>query len=147
MIKTSHHPKDVNKVERQIRVFVRDTTNKLPATNDRLHAEQAEDPIDAEVCDIQSKCLPQFRLYDSTTSTQSVSSGPISVGLSVLQKADHDPQYSTNRGDESRAPVLALLLVGQRLRRRDWEGSLSFAERAITNQSAPVTTCGGPHPI
>ena len=51
LIKTNHRPKHVDEVERQIRVLVRDTAKKLKATNNRLHAERAEDPIDEEVCD------------------------------------------------------------------------------------------------
>jgi len=111
LIKTNRRPEDVDEVERQISVLVRDTANKLQATNDRPHAERAEDPIDAEVCDVQSKCLPRFTLCDSKTSTHSVSSGPIRLGLSVLPKADQDAHYLTNRRNESRAPLLALPLV------------------------------------
>ena len=111
LIKTNHCPEDVDEVERQIRVLVRDTAKKLQATNDRLHAERAEDPIDAEVCDVQCKCSPPFTLCDSTTSTHSFCSGPIRLGLSVLPKADQDPHYSTNSHNESRAPLLALPLV------------------------------------
>jgi len=111
LIKTNHRPEDVNEVERQIRVLVRDTAKKLQVTNNRLHAERAEDPIDAEVCDVQRKCSPPFTLCDSTTSTHSFSSGPIRLGLSVLPKADQDPHYSTTRRNESRAPLLALPLV------------------------------------
>jgi len=111
LIKTNHRPEDVDEVERQIRALVRDTAKKVQVTNDHLHAERAEDPIDAEVCDVQSKCSPPFTLSDSTTSTHSFSSGPIRLGLSVLPKADQDPHYSTNRGNESRAPLLALPLV------------------------------------
>jgi len=111
LIKTKHRPKDVDKVERQIRVLVRDTAKKLQATNERLHAEWAEDPIDAEVCDVQSKCSRPFSLFDSTTSTHSFASGPRRLGLSVLPKADQDPHSSTNRRKESRAPLLALPLV------------------------------------
>jgi len=111
LIKTNHRPEDVDEVERQIRVLVRDTAKKLQATNDRLHAARAEDPLDAEVCDIHSKCSPPFTLCDSTTSTHSFSSGPIRLGLSVLPGADQDPHYSTNRRNESRAPLLALPLV------------------------------------
>jgi len=111
LIKTNHRPKDLDEVECQIRGLVRDTAKKLQVTNDRLHAERAEDPIDAEVCHVQSKCWPPFTLCDSTTSTHSLSSGPISLGLSVLPKADQDPHYSTNRHNESRAPLLALPLV------------------------------------
>jgi len=77
IIKTNHRPEAVNEVEPQIRVLVRDTAKKLQATNDRLHAERAEDPIDAEVCDVESKCSPPFTLCDSMTSTDSFSSGPI----------------------------------------------------------------------
>jgi len=111
LIKTNHRPEDVDEVERQIRVLVRDTAKKVQATNDRLHAERAEDPIDAEVCDVQSKCSPPFTLCDSTSSTHSFSSGPIRLGLSVVPKADQDRHYSTNRRNESRAPLLALPLV------------------------------------
>jgi len=111
LIKTNHRPEDVDEVERQIRVLVSDTAKKLMATNDRLHAERAEDPMDAEVCDVQSKCSPPFTLCDSTTSTHCFSSGPIGLGLSVLPKADQDPHYSTNRRNESQAPLLALGLV------------------------------------
>jgi len=67
LIKTHHCPEDVDEVESQIRVLVRDTAKKLQGTNDRLHAEPAEDPIDADVCDVQSKCSPPFTLCDSTT--------------------------------------------------------------------------------
>jgi len=108
LIKTNHRREDVDEVERQIRVLVRDTAKKLQATNDRLHAERAEDPIGAEVCDVQTKCSPPFTLCDSTTSTHSFSSCPIRLGLSVLPMADQDPPYSTNRRNESRAPLLAL---------------------------------------
>ena len=111
LIKTNHRPEHVDEVERQIRVLVRDTAKKLQATHDRLHAERAEDPIDAEVCDVQSKCSPRFTLWDCTTSTHSFSGGPIRLGLSVLPKADQDPHYSTNRRNESRGPLLALPLV------------------------------------
>jgi len=104
LIKTNHCPEDVNEVERQIRVLVRDTAKKLQATNDRLHAERAEDLIDGEVCDVQGRYSPPFTLCDSTTSTHSFSSGPIRLGLSVLPKADQDPHYSTNRRNKSRAP-------------------------------------------
>ena len=89
-------------------MLVRDTAKKLQATNDRLYPEGAEDPIDAEVCDVQSKYSPPFTLCDSTTSTHSFSSGPIRLGLSVLPKADQDPHYSTNMHNESRALLLAL---------------------------------------
>jgi len=77
LIKTNHHPEDVDDDKRQIRVLVRNTAKKLQATNDRHHAERAENPIDAEVCDVQSKCSPPVTLCDSTTSTHSFSSGPI----------------------------------------------------------------------
>jgi len=77
LIKTNHRPEDVDEVQRQIRVLVMDTAKKLQATNNRLHTERAEDPIDAEVCDVQTKCSPLFTLGDSTTSTHSFSSGPI----------------------------------------------------------------------
>jgi len=59
LIKTNNLPEDVDEVERQIRVVVRDTAKKLQATNDRLHP-RAVDPIDAEVCDVQSKCRPHL---------------------------------------------------------------------------------------
>jgi len=77
LVNTNHRTEDVDEVERQIRVLVRDTAKKLQATNARLHAEWAEDPIDAEVCDAQSKCSPPFTLCASMTSTHSFSSGPI----------------------------------------------------------------------
>ena len=76
LIKTNHRPEDVDEVELQIRVLVRDKAKKLQATNERLHSERAEDPIDAEVCDVPSKYSPPFTLCDSTTSTHSFSSGP-----------------------------------------------------------------------
>jgi len=71
LIKTNHCPEDIDEVERQIRVLVRDTVKKLQVTNDHVDAEPAEDPIDAEVCDVQSKCSPPFTLCDSTTTTHS----------------------------------------------------------------------------
>jgi len=108
LIKTNHRPEEVDEVEGQIRLVVRDTAKKLQVTNDCLHAERAEDPIDAEVCDVQSKCSPPFTLCDATTSTHSFFSGPIRLGLSVLPKADQDPHYLTNRCNQSRAPLLAL---------------------------------------
>jgi len=111
LIKTNHHPEDVDEVDRQITVLVRDTAKKLQATTDRLHAERAEDPIAAEVCDVQSKCSPPFTLCDSTTSTHSFSSGPIRLGLSILPKADQDPHDLTNRRNASRAPLLSLPLA------------------------------------
>jgi len=111
LIKTNHPPEDVDEVERQIRVVVRDIAKKLQVTNDRRLAERAEDLRDAEVCDVQSKCLPPFTLCDSTTSSHSFSSGPIRLGLSILPKADQDAHYSTSRRNESRAPLLALPLV------------------------------------
>jgi len=106
--KTNHRPEDVDEGEREIRGLVRDTAGEPEATNDCLHAERAEDPIDAELCDVQSKCSPPCILPDSTTSTHSFSSGPIRLGLSVLPKADQDPHYSTKRHNKSRAPLLAL---------------------------------------
>jgi len=111
LIKTNQRPKDCDAVERQIRVLFSEPAKKLQATNDRLHAEQAENPIDAEVCDVQSKCSHPFTLCDSTTSTHSFSSGPIQLGLSVLPTADQDSHCSTSRRNESRAPLLALPLV------------------------------------
>jgi len=111
LIKTNHRPEDVDAVERQIIVLVWDIAKKLHATTNRLHEERAEDPIDGEVCDVQSKFSPPFTLCDSTSRTHSVSSGPIRLGLSVLPKAHQDPHYSTNRRNESRAPLLALPLV------------------------------------
>jgi len=111
LIKTNHHPEDINEVERQTRVLVRDTAKKLQAMNDRLHAERAEDPHDAEVCDVQSKCSPPVTLSDSTTTTRSFCSGPIQLGLSVRPKANQDPHYSTNRCNARWAPLLALPLV------------------------------------
>jgi len=77
LIKTNHRPEDVDEVEHQIRVLVRDTAKKLQATNDRLHAERAEHLIDAEVCHVQSQCSPPFTLCHSTTSTHSFCTGPI----------------------------------------------------------------------
>jgi len=110
-IKTNHRPADVDEVERQIPVFVGDTAKKLQATNDRLHAEGADNPIDAEVCDILSMCSPPFTLCDSTTSTHSFSSGPIRLGLYVLPKTDQDPHYSMNRRNQSRARLHPLPLA------------------------------------
>ena len=86
LINTNHRPEDVDEVERQIRLLVRDTAKKLQATNDCLHAERVEDLIHAEVCDVQSKCSPPFRLCDCTTSTHSFSSGLIRLGLSYCQR-------------------------------------------------------------
>jgi len=111
LIKTNHGPEEVDEVERQIRVLVRNTAKQLQAMNNRLDTERAEDPIDAEVGDVQSKCSPPFSLCDSTTSTQSFSSGAIRLGLSVLPKADQDPHYLMNRRNESQAPLLAQPLV------------------------------------
>jgi len=111
LIKTNHRPEHDNEVERQLRVLVRDTAKKLQATKDPLYAERAEDPIDAEVCDIQSECSPPFTLCDSTTTIHSFSSGRIRLGLSVLPKANQDPDYSTNWCNESRAPLLGLPLL------------------------------------
>jgi len=111
LIKTNHRPEAVDEVDCQIRVLVRDTAKKLQATNDRLHAERAEDPIAAEVCGVQSNCSPPFTLCDSTTSTHSFSSGPIRLGLSILPEADEDPHDSTNRRNASRAPLLSLPLA------------------------------------
>jgi len=111
LIKTNHGPEDVDEVKCQIRVLVRDTAKKHQATNERLRGEWAEDPIDAEVCDVQSKCSPPFTLGDSTTSTHSFSSGPIRLGLSVLPKADQDAHYSTKWRNESQAPLLPVPLV------------------------------------
>jgi len=76
LIKTNYRPEDVDEVERQIRVLFRDIP-KIHTTNNRLHEERAEDPIDAEVCDVQSKFSPAFTLCDSTSRTHRVSSGPI----------------------------------------------------------------------
>jgi len=104
LIKTNHCPTDVNEVESQIRVLVRDTAKKLQVTNNRLHAERADDAIDPDVCDVQSQCSPPFTLCDSTTSTHGFSGGPIRLGLSGMPKADQDPYYSTNRRNKSRAP-------------------------------------------
>jgi len=111
LIKTNYRPEDVDEVEHQIRVLVRDTAKKLQAMNYRLHAERAEELLDAEVCDVQSKCSPRFTLCDSTTSTHGFSSGLIQLGLSVLPKASQDPHYLTNRCNQSGVPVLALPLV------------------------------------
>jgi len=111
LIKTNHRPEDFNEVKRQLRVFDRDTAKNLQARDDRVHAERAEGPIAAEVCDVRSKCSPSFRLSDCTTSTHSFSSGPIQLGLSVLPKADQDPDYSTTRRNESWAPLHGLPLV------------------------------------
>jgi len=111
LIKTNHRPEDVDEVEHQIRVLVRDTAKKLQATIDRLNAERAQDPIDAEVCDVESKCSPPFTLCDSTTSTHSFSSGLIRLGLSVQPKADLNPHDSMNRCNESWVPLLALPLI------------------------------------
>ena len=110
LIKTNRGTEDVDEVDRQISVLVRDTAKKLQATNDHLHAERAEDPIDPEAWDVHSKCSPPFTLCNSTTSTHSCSSGPIGLGLSILPKPIQDPHYSTNRGNESRARLLALPL-------------------------------------
>jgi len=110
LIKTNRGTEDVDEVDRQIRVLVRDTAKKLQATNDRLHAEGAEDPIDPEACDVHSKCSPPFTLCNSMTSTHSFSSGPIRLGLSIQPKLVQDLHYSTNRGNESRARLLALPL-------------------------------------
>jgi len=111
LIKTNHSPEDVDEVQHQTRVLVRDTAKMLQATNDRLHEERAQDPIGVEVCDVQSECSPLFTLCDSTTSTHSCSSGPIRLGLSLQLTADQDPHYLTNRRNESRARLLALPLV------------------------------------
>jgi len=111
LIKTNQRPQDVDELELQKRVLVGDTAKKLQATNDRLHAEWAEGTIDAEVCDVQSKCSPPFTQCDSTTCTKRFSSGPIRFGLCVLPKADPDPHYSTTKRNESQAPHLALRLV------------------------------------
>ena len=111
LIKTKHRPEDVDEVERQIRVLVRDTARRFRATNDRLHAERVEEPIDAEVCEIQSKCSPLCTLCDSMTSTHSFSRGLIRWGLSVLPKADQVQHSSTNRRNQSWPPLLAQPLV------------------------------------
>ena len=111
LIKTNHRPEDVDEVERQIRVLVRNTAKKLQATNNRLHAERVEDAIDADVSDVQSKYSSPSTSCDSTTSTNSFSSDPIRLGLSVLPKADQDSHYSSNRRRESWASLLTLPLV------------------------------------
>jgi len=41
LIKTDHCPEDIDEVECQIRVLVRDTAKKCQATNDGLHTERA----------------------------------------------------------------------------------------------------------
>jgi len=111
LIKTNHLPEDGYEVTRQIRLLVKDTAKMLQAKNDHLNSERAEDPTDADVCDVQNKCSPPFTLCDSTTSTHSFSRGPIRLGLSILPKADQDPHYLMHRGNESQAPLRALPLV------------------------------------
>jgi len=111
LIKTNQRPKDVDEVQCQLRVLVRDRAKKLQATNNRLHAEQAEHPIDAEGCDVQSKCSRPFTVCDSPISTHSFFSGPIRLSLSALPKTDQDPHYLTKGRNESQAPFLALHLV------------------------------------
>jgi len=46
LIKPNKRPEDVDEVEYQIRVVVRDTAKKFQATNARLPVERAGDPID-----------------------------------------------------------------------------------------------------
>jgi len=101
----------MHEVEPLIIVLVRDTAKQLEGTNDHLHGERAADSINAEVCDIPSKCSPTFTYCNSTTGTQPFPSGPIRLGLSVLPKADQDPHYSMNKRNESLASLLALPLV------------------------------------
>jgi len=83
-MKIKHCSEDIHELERPIAVVVRDTAKRLQPTNDHLLAEWAEDPIHSKVCDVQSKCSPQFTLCDSTTSTHSFSNGSRRVSLSVL---------------------------------------------------------------
>ena len=111
LIKTNPGPEYIDEVERQIRVLVTDSARKMEATKDRLPEEWAEDPIDAKLCEVQSKGSPPFTLCDSTTSTHSLSSGPIRLGLSILPKADQDPHYSINRRNKSPVCLFALPLV------------------------------------
>ena len=48
-IRTKHRPEDYEKVIRQICVLVKDTAEKLQATNDCLHAKHPEDtPADED---------------------------------------------------------------------------------------------------
>jgi len=101
----------MHEVEPQIRVLVRDTAKQLEGTNDHLHGEGAADSINAEVCDVPSKCSPTFTYCNSTTSTQRFSSGPIRLSLTVLPKANQDSHYSMNKRNESLASLLALPLV------------------------------------
>jgi len=70
LIETNHCPEDVDEVEHQIRVVVKNTAKKLQATNNHLRAERAQDPIYAEVCHVQSHCSGPFTLCDSTTSVR-----------------------------------------------------------------------------
>ena len=111
LIKTNPGPEYIDEVQSQIRVLVTDSARKRQARKDRLHEERAKDPIDADVCEVQSKGSRPFTLCDSTTSTQSLSSGPIRLGLSILPKADQDPHYSINRGNKSPVSLFALPLV------------------------------------
>jgi len=111
LIKTNQRPEDVNEVEGQITVFVRDTAKKHLAMNHDLHAERAEDPIDAEVWEVQSTYSPPLTLCNYRTITRSFSSGQIRLCFSVPPKADQDPHYSTNRGKERQGPLLALPMV------------------------------------
>jgi len=61
----------------------------LQAMNNSLHGERAQDPIDADISDVASNSFifAPYPLCDLRTSTNSFSSGPIRLDLSVLPKS------------------------------------------------------------
>ena len=109
-MKINHRPDDVDELERQIKVLVRDSAKKLQDTNNR-HRQVERDEAKEGDSDVLSMCSPGSTLCDPTTNTQCFSTGPIRLDVSLLPKAHPDPHYSSNRRHESWAALLAIPLI------------------------------------
>ena len=105
LIKMNYRPDDIDDLEQQINVLLRDSAKKLQDTNNRCHQAEHDDKANEGDSDLLTMSSPPSTLCDPATNTQPFSSSSIQLTLALLPKAHPDPYYSSNQGDKSWASI------------------------------------------
>ena len=98
LIKTKHRQEDAVEVQRQLRHLVKDIGRKLQATIDRLYASQAEDALNAEDTEPESKCSLLFTVRFAIRLVLNIfSRSSMRMGFSLFPKGDKASHYPSDR--------------------------------------------------
>ena len=98
LINMKHCQEDTVELKRQLRHLVKDIGRKLQATMDRLYASQADDALNAEDTEPESKCSLPFTVRFAIQLVLDIfSHSSMRLGFSLFTKGDKASHYPSDR--------------------------------------------------